>query len=312
MTSASTLDLSAVRNPPKFCIPQNDYCTKPETGVWSGRAVTALKNGMHACATAITHVFQNSLHVVSSLFSSPGDVYGVFKKLQVYTLPLIEKLNGTPNKFEKMKTGLQHFRGCTDLVQLGADVAYVANGEYKKDRPLSVAGRISFIVTNIVGTAAWLTHLGVVNLSAAAKAIGNVRIFGLVPAVIAYVPGLRDMPKLQGIANAIGNVRVFGIIDKLSLGFVTERALGLAYMFFAADAAKRLIEPGNAFQKTQAGIDLLEKLSVVALDAMMLIGLTSVIGFGLVGTVSLGLTLTNFIYKLNHDKELKQPLPMKA
>lgn len=307
---ASTLDLSVVNNPPKFCVAKNGLCTQPEASVWSGRAVTAVKDGLYTCAASIAHVFQNTIRVLGSLIGDTNELSAVFKRLQLYTVPLIETLKGTPNKFAKLKNSLQNCRDSIDLFQLADDAVYFARGDYKKSSSLSVAGRISLFVTNVTGTAAWLTSLGVINLGKAAKAIGNLRIFSLVPAIISSIPGLRDMPRLNSIANTIGNVRVFSFINKISLGFVAERALGLAYVFWAADAFRRLISSeSNVYQKTQAAIDLASKSIMIALDAMMLVGVTCAIGFGVLGTVSLGLTLTNYVYSLYHDKELKaQPL----
>lgn len=286
-----------------------------QTGTWSGRAIEVVKEGFCQGFTKLKGATLDTIHYVGATVGNADQLSTVFKRIQLRLLPLIEELRGTPNRFAKLKAGLDDTRNTIDLFLLANDIDYFVNGHYKKDQKdnkYTFFGRIALFATNILGTAAWLVDLGVLNLSKAAKAIGNVRLFSFVPKVISYIPGIRSMPLLQSVAAAIGNVRVFSFVARFSLCYLANRALTVSFIFFGADAYQRMKQPGNYHQLTQAKWEFARCVSEVALDALVVVGVTSAIGLGLLGSACLFMAIKNFVYNIQHKKELDQPRPAKA
>ncbi len=309
--AASSINTSAIiQNPNDVTLVKDEVNAwkrmTTQVGALSGRAISSVQTGGQAFFAKTGEVFTKGLDVVGAHVEDPVIISSICKKMELHCLPLVEHLKDAPDQFKKLKPGLRAARDTIDVLQLACDADYFITRKYKGDSKQTIAARISLLITNIFGTCAALIDFGCKSIGTFFNSLGNVRVFSFVPKLIASVPGLRDMPRLQRIAESIGNVHVFGVFNKLSLGYIAERFLGLTYAFFAADAIRRLIQPGTAVQKKFAGIELASSVSEVGLNVMTAVGVTNIIGLGILGTVCLSLAVTRFVYNHFHEKEIKQ------
>jgi hypothetical protein len=88
--------------------------------------------------------------------------------------------------------------------------------------------------------------------------------------------------------------------------FITLRALDLGYALLAIDAGRRLLNAENVKQKVSAGLDLTSYLAELTLSAILLAGVTNVIGLGVAGSTCVALTVSSFLYRIANEKEIKQ------
>jgi len=283
--------------------------TPPSTNLgaccdWAGRVVQTIGNGSVAFLDGISEVFGRTVSAIGCIGEDPSFVSGICKKFDVQILNLIAHLKGDINVYARLQQGLGVVRDTMDVLGFASCIHFFASGEFKKCSKAYILGMVSLFATNTAGTLAWLSDVGAVNLGSAAQKIGGAKILSWIPSFTSKIPYVCNMPAVQAAAKAIGNVRVFSVITQISLGWVATRALGVAYVFFAIDAARRLIQPGNIYQKTSAGIDLSHKMVEIALCTLTIVNVTNVIALGVLGTVGLGLAVTNFVYNLYHKNEI--------
>lgn len=284
---------------------QNHNCIS-KISAWSGRSISLIENGAKSISCKIVHLAQNVLVGLSALCEDTNALAALFRKLDKHVLRMFEQTARIPGYFDKFADSIRSTTGVIDFVQVAADADYFFNGKFKDDNKLSISAKIALTITDVGGSLLWLEEMSFFTLSKAAASIGNVRIFSFVPKLISSIPVIRDFAGLQRLAATIGNARIFSWISKISLGFIVERALTIGYLFLAAESIQRLIQPGNSYQKTQASLDLASYVSELALDALLTIGVTSVIGLGAVGSVCITFALSSFAYKLFHQDELKK------
>jgi len=295
---------------------EDNETTKSSNGskisVWCRQGLVSAENGVKATGNAIENFVQGFFRAMTELTADTNALAAFFRKLDKHVLVMMEQLGKTPEFFNKFRENIRATVGFIDFVQVAVDVDYFANAKFKEDNKLSIAGRISIAVADVGGALLWLQEMSFFNLSKAATSIGNIQVFSFVPKVVSVIPVIRDVAALQRVAATVGQVRIFSAITKISLGFVAERALTLGYVFFAAESFQRLMSPGNHFQKTHAALDLASYISELALDALLTVGVTNIIGLGVMGTVCLSLALSSFLYKVFNEKEIKQTPQLQA
>lgn len=282
-------------------------------GVNAGRVLTVVKDGLYSCSIKIKDASLRLVRIFAKFIDDTQALSGLFKKVATRFLPLVEYARGLPDHYRKFKDVLNNTRDCIDLWSLASDIDYWVNNRFKDDPTLQRCGRGMILTTNVLAITCWLGEIGALQLGKAAEAIGNVRLFSFIPKVVSSVPVLRNMPKLISAANAIGNLRVFSLVTKISLGYAAHRALAIAYAFFAANAYQRLQNPGlSDIQKTDARWELAHSASEVALDAMVVVGVTSTVALGLVGTACMALLIKKFIFRMDNSKEINKAIPVKV
>lgn len=265
-----------------------------------GLAVTLAKKGGGSIAAAAQH----TLHSLSKIALDAQKLSAVFGKLEKHVFKLAEQMVKAPGSLGTLSELLRRTASVIDRAQLASDIYYFSCGKFNEDTQPKVAARISLLAANIGGVLLWLEEMAFFNLSKAAAAIGEIRVFAFLPKIVSNIPGLCDLSRCQAIAKAIGEVRVFRIVAHIPLAFVTLRALDLMYLFLTADAAQRLADADNPCKRVHAGLDLSSYLAELTLSAMVFAGVANIIGLGAMGGVCITLTLSSFIYEANHKKEL--------
>lgn len=285
-------------------IPKDDQTccggSPPESSVgsWCGRSITKVSEGAHSIVMRVIQAMQNAIHVLGSLTANTNMLAGIFRRLNGQVLAAVEQLAKLPaGTYNQLKHITGSMVGYVDTIQVATDVSYFASGRFKQDNNVNFTSRVFMAVANMGGALLWFQEMSFISLSKAASAIGDVRLFGIVPAITSSIPGIRNIASLQRVASAIGEIRVFSFIHRLNpMETIALRALTLAYVFMAVDAAQRLASH-NGIEKTQAALDLSNYLSELALDALLTIGVTNVVGLGVVGAVCIATALAKFAYK---------------
>jgi hypothetical protein len=271
-----------------------------------GRCVRFVEKAVNCTLHGITALVQKVFYGLSALAGDSNALAAFFRKLDKHVLRMMEHVGNLPGYFNRFGAAIRSAVAVIDFAQVAADIDYFINGKFKQDNKINIAGRVAACVADVGGALLWLEEMSFYSLSKAAAAIGNVRIFSFVPKVVSIIPGVRNCTRLQSVAATVGNLRVFSFITKISLGFVAERALTLAYAFFAIESFKRLIEPGTGIQKVQASLDLASYSAELALDALLTVGVASTVVLGIAGATCLTLALASFLHKVSHEKELKK------
>lgn len=287
---------------------------------WGGHAAQVLSDtsgrALSAVRSAAGHVFT----AASVITADSNALASVYRKFDCFIFKAIEVLKGTPGYFAAYAKSIHQGIGVIDTLQVATDVDYFYHKKYKEDSELGFASHVALAATNAGGAILWLNDLAFINLSRAANAIGQTRVFGAVsqlkevrifayvPKVVAWVPGISQLPRVQAAAAAVGELRVFSPLFKLTFGTVVLRALTLTYALMAAESYVRLTQPGNSAQKTQAGIDLGYFTSELVIDAAVTFGVTSVLGLGALAAGCVALAATSVIHRFYKADELSQPV----
>lgn len=304
----------------------NDQPATTKIKNWCGNAVSAIKTGVSTVANAVHTVAQKTFFSIFSVVSVTSSTATVFRKLDQHVLRFFEHIGDAKGKLGAVQTFIKRQVAFIDFVQVVCDVEYFVRGRFKEkvnekgeiEKPRDalpvIGGRFSFMVADMCGAALWLNEMGFISLSKAAAAIGEARVFSVVPKVISSIPVLRDISGLQKVANAIGEFRLFSFVKSTSLVFVTLRAIDLGYALFAVDAARRLATASNSYAKISAGLDLSSYLAELTLSAILLAGVTNVVGLGIAGATCITLAVTSLLYSINNEDKIKQKslLPVKV
>lgn len=284
------IDAAAQNNSESVC--QSATCN------WRGRTVSTIKNGFESFFSKTVFVTQKTISTLGSIAADPNAIAGIFRRLNGQVFKAIEQLASIPGCCSKLRAVSGSAVGYIDALQVATDVDYFCKGNLKKDDNLKAASRVSLFIANAGWTLMWLEEMSFFSLSKAAAALGEVKLFSLVPKAVACIPLVRNVSGLQRLASAVGEIRVFGIFNKLSMNFIAGRALTLFYTFSAVDAIRTLAKAdGSKHAKTQAGLDLSNYVSELALDAMLTVGVTNVIGLGAIGAVCMATAVSSFAYK---------------
>lgn len=287
-----------------------------------GRAVSAATSTVcsatNAAANAVVKTVQVTIKSISEVTSDTNAVATFYRKMEKHVIEFIEHINEFPGSFGKMAGTLKKAVAFIDFVQLAGDLNYVVNKKYKEktdekgnviklaDSKAMIAAHAAMATADAGGALLWMQDLGFLNLSKTAEALGQVKLFSFVPNAVASVPSLQKIGFIERAAQAIGNFKVFGHLSKLSCLTVTLRALDLMYAFFALDAAQRIIKAPNATHRTSATLDLSSYISELVLSALLLAGVTNIVGLGIAGSTCIVTALTSFAYRVNHHEELKK------
>lgn len=310
--TATILELS----PSNIINSTNDQSTTTGVENWCGHSASVLKEGVLTFTNGVFSVAQKLFSSMNLVFSDTPSTAGFFRKLDHHVLRFLEHVGDAQGKLTTVQTFIKHNVAFIDFVQVIADVEYFVRGRFKasvnekgeikpRDANAVIAGKFSFMVADTCGALLWLNEMSFISLSKAAAAIGEARVFNVVPKIVSSIPVLRDFSGLQKVANAIGEFRLFSFVKNTSLVFVTLRAIDLGYALFAIDAGRRLLNAKNSNQKISAGLDLSSYLAELTLSAIMLAGVTNVIGLGIVGTTCITLTLTSLFYRVAHEDKIK-------
>lgn len=273
----------------------------PSRGSCVVHAIKSIKTCSLKVINKTQKAFETTISIAGSLVTNPTFLASVFRRSVSYVIPLIEHTSKTAN-LTLLKRGLSRARDSIDVLQV--DYHLITSGRWKEGDLAESVSNVSFFVSGVLGNICWLADIGAINLEKTSKAIANLRLFRFIPAVLSNTPGLKNLSKLGHIAAKIGNVRLFSGIGKLSLGFLVERILGVAYVCLAVHAIQRLAAGGTGTQMTKAALDLADSVSTIALDIVVLAGLTNVVALGVMGCISLGLTVSNYIYELKNKDNL--------
>lgn len=285
---------------------------------WLGRGVSVVGNGFSAAAHGVVGAAQKVISSIQHIVTDAPMTAGVFRKLDQHVLRMIEHLNDAPGSLSRFQLFIKRNVAFIDFVQLASDIHYFATGCIKetinskgkvvkeKDNNIMVAARFSAFAANIGGTLLWFGEMGFLSLNQAAVALGEVRLFSFVPKVIESIPVLKSFTDLHKIANVVGEFRVFGFLKHVSCTFLTLRALDFMYAFFAIDAARRLLSAESQIKAISAGLDLSSYLAELTLSAILMAGVTNVVGLGVVGATCITLAVSSFLYKTVNDREIKR------
>jgi hypothetical protein len=297
---------------------------KQKVTEWSGHIVhgvsDAARQTLSGIYSAIGHIFKAG----AAISTDNNALTSVFRKLDGFIFKAIEVIKDIPGYFDVYGKAVHQGVGVIDTLQVAADVDYFFNKKYKDDSGLSFASRVALAVTNAGGAILWLNDLAFINLSKAANVIGqtrvfravatlkDVRVFSYVPKLVAFIPGVSNLPRVQAAAAAIGELRVFSPLFKITMGSFVLRALTLTYTLMAAEAVQRWMQPGNEAQTRQAGLDFSWFASELVLDAALTFGMTNVIGLGALATACAALAASTVIHRTYNMQLLKQPIPVVA
>lgn len=311
--NSSTVSLPAIQTPQSH---------KNQESTFIGRTVSAASSAVcsatETVANAAATTFQATIKGISEIASDTNTVATFYRKMEKHVIEFIEHVNEFPGTFAKMAGTLKKAVAFIDFFQLAGDLNYVVNKKYKEktdekgnvtklaDSSAMMAAHAAMATADAGGALLWLQDLGFLNLSKTAEALGQVKLFSFVPQAVASVPSLQKIGFIERAAEAIGNFKVFGHLSKLSCLTVTLRALDLMYAFFALDAAQRIIKAPSATHRTSASLDLSSYISELVLSALLLAGVTNIVGLGIAGTTCIVTALTSFAYRVSHNEELKK------
>jgi hypothetical protein len=282
-----------------------------QQGTSCGRVFTVVGNGCCAAGRGMQKTI-NGLHALSADSNATA---AIFRKLK-HLFNLGEHLTNTKGSLTKCATFLNSHVGVIDFFQMAADAHYFVCGKFRqeknskgevtkaRDSNWMIGARLSLCAANTVGALLWLQEMG-------AK-LGEFKAFSLVQKTVSSIPKLRDMPKLQKAAAAIGNIRIFGFLAGPNVLFFVLRGLDLGYALLAVDAGKRIHGATNSAQRTSAAIDISSYLSELVLSALLLAGVTNVIGLGVAGATCIALATSSFLYRVTHNKEIKEKPQLNA
>ncbi|HEV8051751.1 MAG TPA: hypothetical protein VGP47_04590 [Parachlamydiaceae bacterium] len=312
MTTITVLEFSPSNN----INSTNDVSAPTKVKNWCGRGASALSYGVSKASDGIVTVAQKMFSSMNYIFSDTSATAGFFRKFDHHILRFLEHVGNAPGKLSIAHTHIRRNVAFIDFVQVIADVEYFVRGKFKasvnekgeikpRDTNAVIGGKFSFMVADMCGALLWLNEMSFISLSKAATAIGEARVFNVVPKIISSIPVLRDMSGLQKVAKAVGEFRLFSFVKNTSMLFVTLRAIDLGYALFAIDAGRRLLNASNDIQKISASLDLSSYLAELTLSAIMLAGVTNVVGLGIVGITCVTLAVTSALYRAKHEDQIK-------
>lgn len=270
-----------------------------------GHTIETVSEGAKAIAESIGRACQHIFDAGAAAIDDIPTFSSVLRKLDRQVLDLVEQIREIPGYFDKFRKAVGPTVGCLDFLQSAADIDYFVNGKFASDDKWTIKSKIAFLIADLGETISWLGEASVLNLSKAAKSIGDVRLFGFVPKVVDSLPVVRNFSSLQTFAKTVGDLKVFGVVTKVSLGTVIGSALVIAYTLAAAAAAIKLVNTDSAIRKTHAALELSNYISEIALNSLMLVGFASVVGMGIVGAAGIITAVAAIVYKINHKEELK-------
>lgn len=284
---------------------------------WCGHATTAVKGKLHDAVEKIGLVAHITLNGLPDLRAASYDLVCGLRKFEKYCLEAIHHLSKTQVDFTVFARMLRNHIAVVDFLQLAKDADYFINQRYKevrdengnlvtvRDTFAAIGGNVASFVADIGGSVLWLEELGFLKLGQMADAIGKVKVFGCVPKLVSCVPVLGKLEVVSKAARAIGDLRVFSCIAKISLTFVTLRALDLMFAFFAIDSIMKYRKAENDPQKICAALHLSSYIAELALSALLLAGVTNLIGLGVLGGTAITLAFSAFFYRNAHSEEVK-------
>jgi hypothetical protein len=292
---------------------------------WCGHSVCTVKEELSQIGNGILKAAHKIFTGMDRVAGDTNASAAVFRKLDQHVFRFLEHLGGIEGGLTRFSTFIRHNVALIDFVQLIGDVNYFVRGKFKekrnekgqlekpRDSAEVIAGHAAFAVANTGGSLLWLQQLNILSLSKMASKIGEVRVFSCVPKVIASIPVIKNLSGLQKVANAVGEFRAFGFVKHLSCLTITLRALDLGYALYAVDAVKRLLNKhNNQTQTISAGIDLSSYLAELMLSALVLAGVTNVVGLGVMGLTCITLTVASFLYRVFNENELKPKYQLPA
>jgi hypothetical protein len=290
------------------------------TGNLCGRGVSVVTWTVSAIGLFAVTSLQGILKGTHLIAADSNAIAAVFRKLDQHVLKFCEYMSDAKDSLGRCSHFLKSQVAFIDFVQMASDVYYFGCGKFREERNekgeitkqadagVLVAAKVSLSLANTGGNFLWLNEMGFFSLSKAAAAIGEVRLFGIVPKAVASIPALREMSSLQSVAKSIGEFKAFGFIKHVSLLPLVLRGLDLGYALLAIDASNRLAVAINDAQVISASLDLSAYLSELVLSAMVLIGITNVISLGLAGATCIALAASSFLYRATHQQEISQKI----
>lgn len=277
----------------------------PEFSAWMGHVVTDVRNGAKyvsdTCLNVVHHIFRTA----GAVAADSNALANALRRINKQILVLVESLRNTPGYFDVLRKDLSSIIGVVDLIQIASDINYFVKGKFKESSLAVFCGKVTFAFVNTGVVMLWTEQFKLVSWSKVAQSIGELRLFSYLPAITSSLPYLRESAKLQSFAAAVGEVRLFSFVAKIPLLSTVQRLVTLGYSFLAINAIQRLFNAKNEFARTSAGLDCGNYLSEVALDALIVAGVTNIITLGAVGGACLTFGLSSFIYKHYHQNELK-------
>jgi hypothetical protein len=268
---------------------------------WSGHVVNFSAAAVELVTYKVIGAIQTVFNCSALVVEDSNILACFFRKLDRHILTMFEHvIQLRSDHFKRVGESLKSMLGVIDFVQVAVDIDYFIRGRFNVDSKITVLGKISLAFSDLGYAILWLEEMGFFTLSKAATALGNVRLFSFVPALISNITPLRHMSGLQQAAASIGNVRVFSFLNKISFEFIALRALTLAYAFFAVDAIQKLIESVKTKDKVSiinSSLECLYLISELALDGLLFAGVSHPLGLGLAATTCVTLAIGSLIYK---------------
>lgn len=313
-TMTLTVNGTSTRSPYESSVQAAPSCAQS----WCGRCVSTVNDSASAIGHSLLASFQATLKGLHLVAADANAVAAVCRKLDQHVLKFCEYLKDAKGSLGRCSSFMKSQVAFIDFAQIAADVYYFGCGKFKekrneqgeiikaRDADLVVAAKVSLGLANTMGGFLWLEEMGFFSLSKAAAAIGEVRLFSLVPKTVSSIPVLRDISSLQSIARSIGEFRAFSFVKNLNCLFLVLRGLDLGYALLAIDASNRLAKASNNAQVVSASLDLSSYLSELMLSGMLLVGVTNIVSLGLAGTTCIAFTVSSFLYRITHDKEINQ------
>jgi hypothetical protein len=140
--------------PNPHLLQQNDKLQKQH---WRGRILT-FPGFINGICESIGYLAYPILFSASLIFDSPQATTSLFKKISRNFLPLIEELRELPNRYAKFTHLLESSISIINIVQIGADIDYLANAKYVKDSLLAIAGKILLFIAHAGESLLWVAR----------------------------------------------------------------------------------------------------------------------------------------------------------
>jgi len=266
----------------------------------NGRLFSHVSNTLGELSTLAGDLAYAVLFPLNLVFGNIHASNSILKKINRNILPLIENFRGL-YAYKALNDVLGTSVALLDTLQIASGIDYFFNAKFKKDSELMIAGKSFGYIYHAGECLSWIAKEGFINLGTISTKIAEVKIFSLVPRLIACVPIVRDFPLLQNAAQAVGNFRIFGLFASMRLQYAIAGSIALCHFFLAADSYQKITLTENHSQIMFQQIEIAKHAAEFVLAIMTAAIPSNLIGLSIIGTVCVGLELTALIYKERYE-----------
>lgn len=203
-------------------------------------------------------------HTLQILFEDPPTAASVFRKIEKQVIPLIEQIQNSPYRYEKLKSVLGSVLGIIHSIQIAVGIDYFAKAKFKCDPPLKVSGNAMMFIAHVGEGFLWLKSIGLIHL--------------------------------KNISNTLSLIPVFNMVTKIKLNSIVNQSLTLSYAFFAMHSLSIIANPATDAKKTLAKYELAQNSAELTLNLMLMCGVTNIPSLGIMGLICIGLGVSSLYH----------------